>query len=332
MKKEISENVRNLWISLIGLIIVVVILFVIGWIIYKPQPVVIQGSAEVSETRVSGKIPGRIYKLLVEEGQFVNKGDTLVILDSPEINAKLAQATAAERAALSQDKKAEKGARKEIIQGAYEMWQKAKVGVNISKKSFDRIERLYKKGVVSAQKRDEVEARYQAAVAQAAAAKSQYDMAKNGADSTDKEAARALVERARGAVSEVQAYLKETVLVAPISGEISEIFPKQGELVGPGAPIMNIIDLDNMWFSFNVREDYLKDMKMGATMNVEIPALENSKQEVKISYIKALASYATWKATKTTGDFDVRTFEVRAKPTQKVENLRPGMSVIVVRK
>ncbi len=332
MKKEISENVRSLWISLIGLIVVVAILFVIGWIIYKPQPVVIQGSAEVSETRVSGKVPGRIYKLFVEEGQFVNKGDTLVILDSPEINAKLAQATAAERAALSQDKKAENGARKEIIEGAYEMWQKAKVGVNISKKSFDRIERLYKKGVVSAQKRDEVEARYQAAVAQAAAAKSQYDMAKNGAENTDKDAARALVERARGAVSEVKAYLKETVLLAPISGEVSEIFPKEGELVGSGAPIMNIIDLNNIWFTFNVREDYLKDMKMGAIMNVEIPALENSKQEVKINYIKALASYATWKATKTTGDFDVKTFEVRAKPTKKVKDLRPGMSVLVVRK
>ncbi len=332
MKKEISENVRSLWVSLIGLIIVVVILFIIGWIIYKPQPIVIQGSAEVNEIRVSGKVPGRIHKLLVEEGQFVHKGDTLVILDSPEINAKLAQANAAKRAALSQDKKAEKGARKEIVQGAYEMWQKAKVGVRISKKSFNRIHRLYKKGVVSAQKHDEVEARYHAALAQAAAAKSQYDMAKNGAETEDKDAARALVERAEGAIQEVEAYLKETVLVAPISGEISEIFPKQGELVGSGAPIMNIIDLNNMWFSFNVREDYLQNMKMGATMEVEIPALGEQKQKVKINYIKALASYATWKATKTTGAFDIKTFEVRAKPTSKIEDLRPGMSVIVVRK
>ncbi len=331
MKKEISENVRSLWISLIGLILVVVILFVIGWIIYKPQPVVIQGSAEVNEVRVSGKVPGRIHRLLVEEGQFVHKGDTLVILDSPEIKAKLAQAMAAERAALSQDKKAENGAREEVIKGAYEMWQKAKVGVNISKKSFNRIQRLYKKGVISAQKRDEVEARYQAAVAQAAAAKSQYDMAKNGAENTDKDAAHALVERARGAVNEVKAYLKETILLAPISGEVSEIFPKEGELVGSGAPILNIIDLDNMWVSFNVREDYLKDMKMGAMVDVKVPALENQDQKLKINYIKALASYATWRATKTTGDFDIKTFEVRAKPTKKIKDLRPGMSVIVIR-
>lgn len=331
MKTETTESVRNLRIALIGLIVVVVALFIIGWIVYKPEPIVIQGSAEVNEVRVSGKLPGRIHRLLAEEGQTVKAGDTLVFIDSPEIAAKLAQATAAENAALAQGRKANKGARKEMIEGAYEMWQKAEVGVDISKKSYDRVQRLFDKGVVPAQKRDEAEAQYRAAVAQAAAAKSQYDMAKNGAESEDKAAAQALVSRAQGAVQEVEAYMKETALVAPISGEISEIFPKQGELVGTGAPIMNIVDLNDIWFSFNVREDLLNDLKMGAEITVKIPALNNREAKLKITYIKALASYATWKATKTTGEFDAKTFEVRAKPVAPIEDLRPGMSAIIQR-
>lgn len=330
MKTETSENARNLRVALVGLIVIVIVLFVIGWIVYKPEPVVIQGSAEVNEVRVSGKVPGRIYKLLAEEGQTVQAGDTLVLIDSPEIAAKLAQATAAENAALAQDRKANKGARAEVIQGAMEMWKKAEVGEDIAKKSFDRVQRLFEKGVVTAQKRDEAEAQYQAAVAQAAAAKSQYDMAKNGAEAEDKAAALALVNRAQGAVQEVEAYMKETALTAPISGEISEIFPKTGELVGTGAPIMNIVNLSDVWFSFNVREDLLGEMKMGSEITVKIPALNNREAKLQITYIKALASYATWKATKTTGEFDAKTFEVRAKPIEKVEDLRPGMTAIVL--
>lgn len=332
MKKEKAENTRNLRIALVGLITVIVIVFIIGWIIYKPEPVVIQGSAEASEIRVSGKLAGRIQQFRAEEGQWVEKGDTLVSIDSPEIHAKLAQATAVQNAAKAQDRKAQKGARNEVIQSAYEMWQKAEVGTDITKKSYDRVQRLFDKGVVTAQKRDEAEAQYQAAVAQAAAAKSQYEMAKNGAELEDKAAALAMVDQAQGALQEVEAYMKETTLVSPISGEITEIFPKEGELVGTGAPIMNIVDLDNIWFNFNVREDLLNDMKKGAVITVKIPALNNQEAKLEITYIKAMASFATWKATKTTGDFDLKTFEVRARPTEPIKDLRPGMTALVVEK
>jgi HlyD family secretion protein len=244
------------------------------------------------------------------------------------LNAKLEQANAAQTAAQAQNKKAIKGARKEMIVGAYEMWQKAQVGVDIAKKSYDRVQNLFDKGVVPNQKRDEAEAQYKAAVATSSAAKSQYDMAMNGAESEDKEAALALVNRAKGAVDEVKSYLKEITLTSPIDGEVTEIFPKRGELVGTGAPIMSIVDLNDIWFSFNVREDVLGELKMGKTFKVKIPALNNQVIVVKVSYIKALASYATWKATKTTGQFDVKTFEVRARPTSKINDLRPGMSAV----
>lgn len=325
MKKQNKE----LRVGLMGLIIVIILVFIIGIYVYKPEPVILQGEAVASEVRISGKVPGRIKAFMAEEGSSIQAGDTLVIIDSPELNAKLDQATSAENAALAQNKKANKGARKELILGAYEMWQKSLVGVDITKKSFDRVQRLYDKGVLPAQKRDEAEAQYKAAVATANAAKSQYDMALNGAELEDKEAALALVGRAKGAVKEVESYLQETTLTSPIDGEISEIYPKLGELVGTGAPIMTIVDMNDIWFSFNVREDLLGSMKVGSTFKVKIPALNNQEVEVKISYVKALASYATWKATKTSGQFDVKTFEVRARPTQKVADLRPGMTALV---
>ena len=328
MKKQNKE----LRVGLMGLIIVLVLVFVIGIYVYKPEPVILQGEAVASEVRISGKVPGRIKEFMGEEGRFIHAGDTLVIIDSPELDAKLDQATSAEDAALAQNRKANKGARKELIFGAYELWQKSLVGVDITKKSYDRVQRLYDKGVLPAQKRDEAEAQYKAAVATANAAKSQYDMAMNGAELEDKEAALALVNRAKGAVKEVKSYLSETMLTSPIDGEISEIYPKRGELVGTGAPIMSIVDMNDIWFSFNVREDLLGSMKVGSTFKVKIPALNNQEVEVKISYVKALASYATWKATKTSGQYDVKTFEVRARPTQKVNDLRPGMTALVEKK
>jgi HlyD family secretion protein len=323
-----SKN-RDLRTGLFSLIIVMVLIFVVGLIVNKPEPIIIQGEADASEIRISGKVPGRIKQFLAIEGSQIHAGDTLVIIDSPELSAKLEQANAAENAAMAQNKKAIKGARKEQIIGAYEIWQKSLVGVDITKKSLDRVQRLFDKGVLPAQKRDEVEAQYNAALATSKAAKSQYDMAINGAESEDKEAALALVNRAKGAVNEVKSYLKEITLTSPIDGEVTEIYPNCGELVGTGAPIMSIVDLNDIWFTFNVREDLLGEMKMGRSMKIKIPALNNQVVEVKIDYIKALASYATWKATKTSGQFDVKTFEVRARPTKKIADLRPGMTALI---
>lgn len=323
-----KESSSNLLVALIGLATVLVIVFIIGWYVYKPAPITIQGSAEINEVRVSGKVPGRILQLYAVEGQYVNVGDTLVLIDSPEVRAKMSQANAAKSAAMAQQQKANKGARSETIEGAYEMWQKAEIGVDITKKSFDRVERLFHKGVVTAQKRDEVEAQYKAAVATASAAKSQYNMAKNGAESEDKLSALALVDKAKGAIEEVEAYMAETILLSPISGEVTEVFPSEGELVATGAPIMNIVDMSDIWFSFNVREDLLGELKMGNEIEVTIPAL-NQVATLKITYIKALASYATWKATKASGQFDAKTFEVRATPTAPIKDLRPGMSAIM---
>ncbi len=307
---------------------VIIVVGLYGFFFLNQEDNIIQGEADVTEVRISSKVPGRISRYLVDEGSFVKKGDTLAILSIPDVEAKLAQANAAEQGAAAQNQKAIKGVRVEQIQGAFEMWQKAKVGVEIAQKSLTRVQNLYDKGVVTAQKRDEVEAQYKAAVATEKAAKSQYDMAINGAEKEDREAAVAMLNRAKGAVAEVESYVAESYLISPIDGQVSEKFPNEGELVGTGAPIMNIAKLDDKWGSFNIREDRLKNYKVGGIVKVYIPALDK-EVEMKIYYIKDLGSYAAWKATKTTGQYDRKTFEVRARFTDPSTDILPGMSLVI---
>ncbi len=308
----------------------VIVLVIIGSLYaFSSESETIQGQADVTEYRVSSKVPGRIHKYMVKEGDYVHAGDTLVILEAPDVNAKLSQAQAAEEAAAALKRKADKGARQEQIAAAYEMWQKARAGVEIAQKSYNRVKRLFDQGVMTAQKLDEVTAQRDAAIATERAAKSQYEMAKNGAEREDKQAAAAQVNRAKGAVSEVNSYIKETVLTASADGEVTEIFPQIGELVGTGAPIMNIALTEDMWVSFNVREDHLSQFKMNGTITASVPALGNKQLKLKVYQLKDLGSYAAWKATKTTGQFDMKTFEVKASPEQKIEGLRAGMSVLL---
>lgn len=326
-----SKN-YNLLIGVAALVAIVLTISVVGYIVSRPQPVVIQGEAEATEYRISGKVPGRIEEFRGTEGQKVKKSDTLVIIDSPEIRAKMAEAKAAKTAAEAQKNKAMNGARREQITGAYEMWQKALVGEDVMRKSYERMVKLHDQKVVSDQKFDEVEAQYHAAVATAKAAKSQYDMAVKGARQEDKDAAVALVERASAAVELVNSYRDEIRLTSPSDGIIADIYPKVGELVGQGSPIMTIQDLDDMWFTFNVREDRLEGLRSGDHILLTVPALGNREVQATVYYLSARESYATWKATREIGEFDTRTFEVRARPDSSVEGLRPGMSVILKRK
>ena len=326
MAEKTQRN--NIMLAFFTLAAVVILVSIIGFLTLGKGTEIIQGQAEATEYRVSSKVPGRILKFLVNEGDKVRTGDTLAILEAPDVFAKLSQAQAAEQAAIALNEKAERGTRSEQLQTAYELWQKAKAGLEIAEKSYNRVNRLFEAGVMSAQKRDEAKAQYDAMIATERAAKAQYTMAKNGAQREDKAMAAAQVERAKGAVEEVSSYIKETVLLASADGEVTEIFPKVGELVGTGAPIMNVAQLNDMWVTFNVREDFLKNFNVGGVIKAYIPALEK-EASFKVTYMKDLGTYATWKATKTTGQFDLKTFEVKAKPVQTVENLRPGMSAII---
>lgn len=319
---------KNILLTVAAFTIVVVIIAVIGTLVFKSEPEIIQGYVEVSEYRVSSKVPGRVLELRVKEGDYVNVGDTLAIIDAPDVKAKLAQAESAESAASAMDQMANNGARREQINGAYALLQQAKAGLEIAQKSYNRVQRLYDEGVMSAQKRDEAFANYKAIEAQVKAAQSQYDMAVNGARREEKMAAAAQVNRAKGAVQEVNSYVSETMQTAQKAGEVSDVYPKEGELIGTGSPIMSVSLLDDMWGTFNVREDQLDGMRIGSVITAYAPAFKKDIK-MKVYYIKDQGSYATWKATKANGQYDLKTFEVKARPVTKVEGLRPGMSLVL---
>jgi len=319
---------KNILLAVLGFSAVVVIVAVIGLLAIDRDPDIIQGQVEVSEYRVSSKVPGRILEIRVKEGDYVKAGDTLAILDAPEVRAKMEQAQSAEHAAAALELKAQNGARKEQIQGAFSVLQQAKAGFEIAEKSYNRVQRLFDEGVMSAQKRDEAFANYKAMEAQMKAAQSQYDMAVNGARMEDKMAASAQVGRAKGAVQEVNSYIHETVQIAQKEGEVTDIYPKVGELVGTGSPIMSIAMMDDMWGAFNVREDQLNGMQVGTEFTAFVPAF-NKEVKMKVYHLKDQGSFAVWKATKANGQYDLKTFEVKARPVEKLEGLRPGMSLVI---
>ena len=327
MSSKKQQN-NNILLAILGFVTVVVIVGLIGFFLLDRDPEIIQGEVEVSEYRVSSKVPGRILELRVKEGDYVHVGDTLAILDAPEVRAKKTQAQSAEDAAAAMSDMARAGARQEQVSGAYQLWQQAKAGLEIAQKTYERVQRLYDEGVMTAQKRDEALANYKALQAQEKAAKSQYDMAMNGARQQEKRAAQAQVTRARGAVQEVQSYLRETVQISNVEGEVSSIYPRVGELVGTGSPIMSISVMSDLWGTFNVREDKLNGLKIGDTFTAFVPAF-NKELKMKVFYIKDEGSFAVWKATKANGQYDLKTFEVKARPEEVFEGLRPGMSLVI---
>lgn len=320
---------KNILLAISAFTIVVIVVAVIGFVCFgNNDDNVIQGEVEVSEYRVSSKLPGRIAEICVTEGDFVHKGDTLAILDVPEVEAQKRAAEATQDAAKAVSDMADNGARKEQIQAAYQLWQQAVAASDIAEKTYKRLQNLYNEGVISAQKRDEAFAAYKATQAQVLAAKSQYDMAKSGARNEERKAASDQANAAKNATDVVKSLLRETVQIATADGEVSEIFPKVGELVGLGSPIMSISEMNDMWGTFNIREDQLNGMKVGDTFKAYCPAFDK-EIEMKVYHIKDQGSFAVWKATKTNGQYDIKTFEVKARPNKPVEGLRPGMTLII---
>lgn len=323
---EVSKKDRLLIITIVAVVLVVAALAIVGFLCIKQGPDTVQGQGEATEVRISGKLPGRVMDIYVEEGQKVKAGDTLVHIHSSLAEAKLAQAKAMEDVAQATNRKVDAGTRQQIIASARDLWTQAQAATEITRKTYDRLQNLYAKGVVSEQKRDEAKAAYDASKAAEAAAKSQYELAVSGAQKEDKEAAAAMVTAAKGSIQEVDALLEDQYLVAPCDGEITVIYPNVSELVATGAPIMTL-QKDDHWAVFNVRETMLKDISLGTKMKVRIPALDTTLS-VKVFYIKDLGTYANWQATKSTGDYDARTFQIKARPEKPIPNFRPGMSVV----
>ena len=321
--QEQKEN-KALLVALSVVVIASIVLAIIGFVFLNKPADIIEGQADATSVRISGKLPGRVMDIYVSEGDMVRAGDTLVHIHSSLAEAKLMQAEGMETVARTQDRKVDAGTRIQIINSARNLVTQAEAAVTIARKTYDRLQNLYDEGVLSEQKRDEAKA----AVAGHNAAKSQLELAIAGAQKEDKESAAAMVNVAKGGVAEVQSVLEDQYLLAPCDGQIDQIYPEVSELVMLGAPIMSLLKTQDKWVTFNVREDLLKDMPLGGEIEVMIPALDKKKVKARIYYSRDLGSYATWQATKATGQWDSKTFEIKARPLEDLPELRPGMTVV----
>ncbi len=320
---------RTLLITMAVVLVCVAVIAIIGFLFMNRPDSFIEGQVEGTSIRISGKLAGRVADLYVTEGDTVHAGDTLVHIHSSIADAQLGRAEAMKDAAAAQNKKIDSGTRSQIISAAADLLRQAEAAVTITHKTYERTENLYAEGVITEQKRDEAKAAYDAAVAARDAAASQLSLAKAGAQAEDKETAQAMVQAAGSGVAQVEALLEDSYLTAPYDGTVDQIYPETGELVAIGAPIMSLLRTDKRWVTFNVREELLNELTMGKTIKVMIPALGKKEIDVTIYYIRDMGNYATWRSTKSTGSYDSRTFQIKARPDDKVEGLRPGMSAIL---
>lgn len=328
--KTISERIENkiLLTSLIILIFTIIILAIIGFLFINKPDEIIQGQAEGTTIKISGKLPGRVEKIYVNEGDTVKTGDTLVHIQSSLLEAKLMQAQALTTATEAQNRKVDAGTRSQVIQSALYQLKQAQAANEIAHKTYERMRSLYNQGVISKQKHDEALATYKATQAGENIALSQYNLAQSGAQPEDKESAAAMVTAAKSGEKEVEAILEDQYLLAPCNGVIDEIYPQTWELVSLGAPIMSILQANNRWITFNVREELLHKLPLGQEIQLMIPALKDTIITAKVFYVRDMGDYAVWRATKTTGEWDSRTFKIKARPIETIPNLRPGMSII----
>ena len=328
-----EQRENRVLLTAMGIVVLLcIVLAIVGFCLLSHPDEIVEGQAEATSVKISGKLPGRVTDFFVREGDMVKEGDTLIHIHSSVAEAQLMQAQGMETAAAAVNKKVDAGARIQMIQAAQDMVSQATAAVTITRKTYDRLENLFKAGVVSEQKRDEAKAAYDAAVAAESAAKSQLSLVKEGAQKEDKANAEAMVEVARGGVAQVESLLEDQYLLAPCDGQIDQIYPEEGELVALGAPLMSLLKVSDKWVTFNVREDLLNDLKIGTEIEVMVPALDRRNIKVKVFYIRDLGSYATWRATKSTGQWDSKTFEVKARPVDSIPDLRPGMSVVYFKK
>lgn len=324
-----SSRDRVLEVLFFVVVAVVAIVSIAGLALARQEPIVIQGQIEAKEIMLSGKLGGRVGKLYVREGDSVAMGDTLVAILSPEGRAKQRQAEAVESAARYQSQKIDRGTRQEIVRSAEQMWQGAKAQLSLAEKSYRRIERLWADSVVSLQRRDESEALYRTALAAEQSARQQYLLAVAGAQQEDRQSAQAMVEAAAGATGEVDAILEDAHLVAPTAGIVAAIYPREGELVGMGTPLLSIVDLSSAYAVVMVREDWMPHFRLGGRFVADIPAIAAKGVEFEIYYLSPLGSYATWHPSREGQGYDMRTFEIHARPTRPTSDLRAGMSVIL---
>ena len=324
------------------ILLVLFVLGVLGAIAYglyksnqhnEPEVITLQGQMQMQQTSIAAKVAGRIANIMVTEGDTVTVGQQLIEMDSPEINAKINQARAGKQIAQSQLDKAENGARPQEIAQAKAAWQANKAASDLAENTYQRVNRLDEEGLMARQKRDEAYAQYLATQDQTEAARLQYDLALEGARSEDKSAATAQVAQVDAQLDEALAAKEEANLKSPIAGVVDNVIVSAGEVIGQGVPLLTLVDTNDQWVVLNVTESYLNQFAIGQTFTGTIPALSSAdkpySKQFTVYATSTLSDFATWRPTNNDDGFDVRTFEVKARPSTPDTRIRSGMSVVV---
>lgn len=314
--------------GLAALLLVTLLIGAVLWFGGHRAPEYLHGEVELREIRVAAKIAGRVSETLVREGDRVAAGESLFEIDSPEVRARLGQAEAARDGAQALADEAEAGLRDEEVEMARLDWQRAQVQAELAAASFERLRPLHAEGLIATQQFDEARAQWRASQEQARAAEARYRMAREGARSEQRRAAQAQSRQAAAAVEEVEAARAETRVVAPIDGEVAELLIHVGELAPAGFPVVTLVDPEDQWVVFHVREERLAGFAVGTRLEGEVPALGQTLG-FRVTRLNPLPDFATWRQVRGTPGYDLRTFQVEARPEAPVAGLRAGMTVIV---
>lgn len=300
------------------------------WRAAYPPVAPMQGQMEARIINISSKVPGRVARVLFKEGDFVEAGQAAALMSLPDIEAKLSRAKAGERAVGEKKSMIDEGARVENIRAARADWEAAAAEAAMAAKTYERLAALFKDGLVSRERYDEARARSEAASAEADALKEKYELAEAGARPQEKLAVADEKAGAEAAVAEVASFAEDTVLRAPRAGQVERVVLTEGEMAGAGFPVLTIVNLAEQYAVFNILEEDMPGVKIGATLKASVPAIARDVDFI-IYYISPRANYATWRSTRQNSGYDMKTFEVRARPAAPEADLRPGMSVLVAR-
>ncbi len=300
---------------------------VLLWYATLPPPLVVQGEASADRVDISPRVSGRIAKLNVDVGDSVKSGEVIAVLESPQLVAALHLAEAALVVAQA-DLERVNSTRPEVIAARKAEVEAAQADVVLYQTDAERQAKLVTTGASPQARVDQSTRNLESSLRAREAAQANLDLAIAGASKEERALAASKVEQAKATLDQQQTDVRELTIHAPIDGQVTTRVAELGENFSAGAPLFSIIDLQHPWFTFNLREDLIKGLAVGDVFNVRVPALKDGVVPVKVTTINAQGQYATWRATRATGDFDLRTFEVRAVPTSPVEGLRPGMSAI----
>jgi HlyD family secretion protein len=312
--------------SIIVACVVIAIIALSIWYLIRPEPLLVQGEVDATRMDLAARVDGRVGEIPVERGQDVPAGAVLVRIDNPETLAKLKQAVAAKVVAEAQLANINAGTRAEVIAARKADVERAQAAVVLAQKTFDRTSDLAQKSFAPQSQLDLARDRLEESQKALEQAQSAYGQAVNGYTKEEHEIAVANVQKAAADIESVQSIIDQMVVYAPVASQVYKRNVEPGEYISPGVPLMTLIDLNDTWIHFDLREDLVRDLKIGDRFQVRIPALSDRTITVEVKLIATKGEYAGWRATRATGDFDLRTFAIRAYPVENVPELRPGMS------